>query len=136
MGYVCAFYMRREAMVSRILKVPSFDLAVFGGTGDLARRKVFPHYFTVYRCAVLAADQDYWRVAAALGSRRVSVAIAAALKEFAATSARDEAIKSFLELIHYVRLDIDSEAGWDLLGSEFDDDPSRVRAFYLATDPD
>ena len=69
------------------------------------------------------------------------VTIAHALKEFAAAAARDEAIKRFLELIHYVRLDIDSEVGWDLLGNEFDDDPSRVlpagvsdanrEAFYL-----
>ena len=124
-------------MVSRILKVPSFDLAVFGGTGDLARRKVFPALFHRF------IDAQFSQPTRIIGvSRRpldhaaYRVAIAAALKEFAATSARDEAIKSFLELIHYVRLDIDSEAGWDLLGSEFDDDPSRVRAFYLATDPD
>jgi len=32
-------------MVSRILKVPCFDLAVFGGTGDLAHRKLFPALF-------------------------------------------------------------------------------------------
>ena len=32
-------------MVSRIRKVPSFDLAVFGGTGDLAHRKLFPALF-------------------------------------------------------------------------------------------
>ena len=39
-------------------------------------------------------------------------------------------------MIHYVCLDIESDAGWDLLCPEFDEDPSRVRAFYLATAPD
>ena len=29
-------------MVSRIIQVPSFDLVVFGATGDLAQRKIFP----------------------------------------------------------------------------------------------
>ncbi|MGH6830945.1 MAG: glucose-6-phosphate dehydrogenase, partial [Methylocella sp.] len=122
-------------MVSRIRKVPSFDLAVFGGTGDLAHRKLFPALFHRFH------DDQFSQPTRIIGiSRRpldqaaYRVAIAHALKEFAA--ARDEAIKSFLELIHYVSLDIDSEAGWDLLGNEFDDDPSRVRAFYLATDPD
>src|SRR3984893_4042803 len=39
-------------------------------------------------------------------------------------------------MVHFVVLDIDSEAGWDLLGNEFGGDPSRVRGFYLATGPD
>ena len=29
-------------MVSRIIQVRSFDLVVFGATGDLAHRKIFP----------------------------------------------------------------------------------------------
>ncbi len=123
-------------MVSRIRKVPSFDLAVFGGTGDLAHRKLFPALFHRF------LDGQFSPPTRIIGASRrplddaaYRIAIAHALKEFAAAAARDEAIKSFLELVHYVCLDIDSEMGWDLLGNEFDEDPSRVRAFYLATDP-
>ena len=32
-------------MVSRIISVEAFDLVVFGGTGDLAHRKLFPALF-------------------------------------------------------------------------------------------
>jgi len=32
-------------MASRIVKVDAFDLVVFGGTGDLAYRKLFPALF-------------------------------------------------------------------------------------------
>ncbi|OXS19031.1 hypothetical protein CGU36_27395, partial [Pseudomonas fluorescens] len=32
-------------MVSRIIPVDPFDLVVFGGTGDLARRKILPSLF-------------------------------------------------------------------------------------------
>ena len=32
-------------MVSRIVQVAPFDLVVFGGTGDLAHRKLFPALF-------------------------------------------------------------------------------------------
>ena len=32
-------------MTSRIIKVDPFDLVVFGGTGDLAYRKLFPALF-------------------------------------------------------------------------------------------
>ena len=33
------------AMVSRIIKVNPFDIVVFGGTGDLACRKLYPALF-------------------------------------------------------------------------------------------
>ncbi len=29
-------------MVSRVIPVDDFDLVIFGGTGDLARRKILP----------------------------------------------------------------------------------------------
>ena len=32
-------------MVSRVIPVEAFDLVIFGGTGDLARRKVLPGLF-------------------------------------------------------------------------------------------
>src|ERR1700730_10407085 len=127
--------MRRKAMVSRIRKVPSFDLAVFGGTGDLARRKLFPALFHRFLDAQFSQPTKIIGVSRRpLDHAAYRVAIAHALKEIAPADPRDEAIKSFLELSYYARLDIDSEVGWDLLGNEFNDDPSRVRAFYLATD--
>ena len=32
-------------MVSRVIPVESFDLVIFGATGDLAKRKIFPGLF-------------------------------------------------------------------------------------------
>ena len=32
-------------MVSRVIPVQAFDLVVFGGTGDLAKRKILPSLF-------------------------------------------------------------------------------------------
>ena len=32
-------------MVSRVIPVETFDLVIFGGTGDLARRKILPGLF-------------------------------------------------------------------------------------------
>ena len=32
-------------MVSRVIPVAPFDLVIFGGTGDLARRKILPGLF-------------------------------------------------------------------------------------------
>src|SRR5450631_3062465 len=124
-------------MVSRIIKVAPFDLIVFGGTGDLAHRKLFPALFHRFLDAQFSQPTRIIGVSRqVLDNAGYRVTIAKALKEFAGGAARDEAIKSFLEMIHYVVLDIDSETGWDLLGKEVDGDPSRVRAFYLATGSD
>ncbi|NDH03748.1 MAG: glucose-6-phosphate dehydrogenase, partial [Marivivens sp.] len=35
-------------MVSRVIPVEPFDLVIFGGTGDLARRKILPGLFRRY----------------------------------------------------------------------------------------
>jgi glucose-6-phosphate 1-dehydrogenase len=124
-------------MVSRIVKVPPFDLAVFGGTGDLAHRKLFPALFHRFLDGQLSQPTRIIGVARRpLDHAAYRVAVSDSLKEFAGGEAGGEAVKSFLDLIHYVRLDIESDAGWDLLGPEFDADPSRVRAFYLATAPE
>jgi len=37
-------------MVSRVIPVDPFDLVIFGGTGDLARRKILPGLYRRY-CA-------------------------------------------------------------------------------------
>ncbi len=124
-------------MVSRILKVPPFDLVVFGGTGDLAHRKLFPALFHRY------LDGQFSQPTRLFGASRQHLddaafraSIATALKKFADGIAHEEAVKSFLEMIHYVVVDFSGETGWDELAKELGDDPSRVRAFYLATGPD
>ena len=35
-------------MVSRVIPVDTFDLVIFGGTGDLARRKILPGLYRRY----------------------------------------------------------------------------------------
>jgi glucose-6-phosphate 1-dehydrogenase len=129
--------MPRQAMASRILKVPPFDLVVFGGTGDLAYRKLYPALLHRYLDGQLT---DPTKIA---GLSRQSMhkdafrgIVAGALKKFASGAASDDTIKSFLQLIEFVTLDIDSDEGWDKLGAALATDSSRVRAFYLATGPD
>jgi glucose-6-phosphate 1-dehydrogenase len=124
-------------MVSRIVKVPPFDLIVFGGTGDLAYRKLFPALLHRYLDGQFSKPTKIIGVSRqTLDSAAYRATIAKELKKFAGGAAHDEVIKRFLELIDYLVLDIDSESGWDLLGNALKEDPPRVRAFYLATDPD
>ncbi|HET6378088.1 MAG TPA: glucose-6-phosphate dehydrogenase, partial [Methylocella sp.] len=124
-------------MVSRIVKVPPFDLVVFGGTGDLAYRKLFPALLHRFIDGQFSPPT---RIFGASRQRLDDLAyrqtIAEALKKFAHGAASDETIKCFLEMIFYAVLDIDSDTGWPELSKALDSDPLRVRAFYLATSAD
>ena len=43
-------------MVSRIIPVDPFDLVIFGGTGDLARRKIFPGLYRRFHAGQMPPD--------------------------------------------------------------------------------
>ena len=42
-------------MVSRVIPVDTFDLVIFGATGDLARRKIFPGLFRRFLAGQMTA---------------------------------------------------------------------------------
>jgi glucose-6-phosphate 1-dehydrogenase len=127
----------RKAMASRILKVPPFDLVVFGSTGDLAYRKLYPALLHRYLDGQFTPPTKIIGVSRqSLGRDAFRVKVGAMLKKFASGAASDETIKSFFEMIDFVALDFGSDVGWDKLGNAFSSDPERVRAFYLATGPD
>ncbi|MQQ10216.1 glucose-6-phosphate dehydrogenase [Epibacterium sp. SM1979] len=122
-------------MVSRVIPVDSFDLVLFGATGDLARRKILPSLF--HRFIIGQFDHNS-RVIGASRSEMDRAAfcdlVAKALNEFAHpedTSADN--IKAFLDILDYVAIDAKSENGWTELGEHLRDDV--VRAFYLSVAP-
>ena len=43
-------------MVSRVIPVEPFDLVIFGGTGDLARRKILPGLYRRFCAGQMPAD--------------------------------------------------------------------------------
>ncbi len=43
-------------MASRVIPVETFDLVIFGGTGDLARRKILPGLFRRFLSGQMPAD--------------------------------------------------------------------------------
>jgi glucose-6-phosphate 1-dehydrogenase len=43
-------------MVSRVIPVDPFDLVIFGGTGDLARRKILPGLYRRFLSGQMTPD--------------------------------------------------------------------------------
>ncbi|MDE2017415.1 MAG: glucose-6-phosphate dehydrogenase [Hyphomicrobiales bacterium] len=124
-------------MASRVIPVDPFDLVVFGGTGDLARRKLYP--------ALLRRDLDGQLVEPtrifAVGRKPMAddafrALLRDALATHAGADAADEAaVGRLLERARYVAGDPTHEGGLDRLAAALDGG-TALRAFYLATAPD
>jgi len=122
-------------MVSRVIPVDAFDLVIFGGTGDLARRKILPG---LYRRFLSGQMPDSARVIGAargeLSDEEFRDMAAAAIAEFVPKARRDaDVIAQFLERLSYVPIDATGEGGWAALQAKMRN--GVVRAFYFSVAP-
>ena len=125
-------------MVARIISVEPFDLVDFGGTGDLAHRKLFPALF--HR----DADGQFTEPTRIIGVARREMSedefrasVAKSLKQFVGEDVTSSpAFERFLRRIAHVSVDVTGEKGWSQLVEKLAGGEERVRAFYLATSPE
>ncbi|MEM1074454.1 MAG: glucose-6-phosphate dehydrogenase [Pseudomonadota bacterium] len=123
-------------MVSRVIPVDPFDLVIFGGTGDLARRKILPGLFRRY-CAGQMPDSA--RVIGAARSDLDDTAyksmVADAINEFSDPSDVDASdLAGFLSCISYVTVHATGDGGWQEL-TEKVTAKDRVEAYYFSVAP-
>jgi len=122
-------------MVSRVIPVDPFDLVIFGGTGDLAKRKILPGLYRRFQSGQMPRDSRI------IGAARAELDVAGfqalvreAIGEFVAKDRQSEAeIAGFLSCIHYVSIDGKGTNGWDTLKGLMR--PAVVRAFYFSVAP-
>ena len=113
--------------------LPPFDLVIFGGSGDLALRKLLPALFHRYRDGQIVDGTRIVGIARdARGDTEYREQVRAALA--GAPGAGDAALAGFLQLLHYRRLDLAQDEGWAEFARELRGEP-RVRVFYLAVAP-
>ncbi|WP_010138752.1 glucose-6-phosphate dehydrogenase [Oceanicola sp. S124] len=121
-------------MVSRVIPVDPFDLVIFGGTGDLARRKILPGLFRRF-CAGQMEDNS--RIIGAARSEHETAEfrqmVADAIAEFDPKSGTKDQLAAFLERLEYVQVDALGSDGWQELAALMDE--KRVRAFYFSVAP-
>jgi glucose-6-phosphate 1-dehydrogenase len=122
-------------MVSRVIPVDAFDLVIFGGTGDLAKRKILPG---LYRRFVAGQMTETSRI---IGAARADLTtegfrdlVGAAIAEFVPAERHDPAmIAQFLAHVEYVSIDAVGETGWAKLKDLMRE--NVVRAFYFSVAP-
>ena len=115
--------------------VEPFDFVLFGGTGDLAMRKLLP---SLYLKHCDGAFPDQGRITGA-GRRELDrndyIALAReACERHLESHEFDPGVWSdFAERLHYVSLDAAEPEGYDRLARHLEASPQRLRVYYLAT---
>ncbi len=123
--------------MAELVPVESFDLVIFGGTGDLSMRKLLPALYHRDRDGQIPADSRI--IAASRGDldrgeylERVREALADNLEE----GEFDDAMwATFSARIHFVQADAQAHDEWQGLVELLSGHEDRVRIAYLATAP-
>ena len=125
-------------MTSRIIAVEPFDLVVFGGSGDLAYRKLLPALFhrdldrqLPERSRIIGVSRR------AMSDEDYRAAARKWMEDHVHERDRTPAdVDRFLERLSFVPVDVSSDQGWDELKARLSDNPEVIRAFYLAVAPE
>jgi len=125
-------------MVARIISVEPFDLVVFGGTGDLAHRKLFPALFHRDADGQFSEPTRILSVARrGMSDDEFRASVAKSLTLFVGKEVvSSPSFARFLQRIEHVSVDVTGEKGWRDLAGKLSAGVDRVRAFYLATSPE
>ncbi len=123
-------------MTSQIIPVDPFDFIAFGGTGDLAERKLLP---ALYQRQIAGQFTEPTRIIGASRSKLSNKEY----REFARKAITDhvpskdiyaDELERFLERLSYVAVDAVSGTGFEGLRKALGDS-DRIRVFYLAVAP-
>ena len=117
--------------------LPTFDLVLFGGTGDLAMRKLLP---ALYRrsCAgqIGAASRIVGAARSQLSREEYLEHVRASCETHLGGAFDTKKWQQFAEHLQYVRVDAQSDGGFERLAEVLKGQQDRVRVFFLSTGPD
>jgi len=122
-------------MVARVIPVDPFDLTIFGGSGDLARRKILPGLFRRFCDGQITVDSQIIGAARAhLSPDEYRAFVSTAIEEFGGISDyADETLNAFLKIVKYVQVDAKSDDGWSDLAAINRDE--AISAYYFSVAP-
>lgn len=123
--------------MAKLLPVETFDLIIFGGTGDLAMRKLLPALYHRDRDGQVTGESRIIAASRGALARDDYVAmVEASLRERLKDDDFDEEHwQSFSQRIHYVQADAFEHAEWGALREILTGVDDRIRVAYLATAP-
>ena len=120
----------------QMIAVDPFDLVIFGGTGDLAMRKLLPALFRRFAGGQVPRETRIVGVARSHDSAENYRGVVREAIKRAVSNADAQTLENFLGLVHYYGLDATQDAGWREFADTLATTGERVRVFYLSTSPD
>ena len=122
---------------STFVPVEPFEIIVFGGTGDLARRKLLPALYHRYRDGQISDDS---RIIGVSRSKHSGEQYRALIEKYYHEFAKDEDFDpklwaKFIKLVDYVSIDVKADKDWSELGKALSSKKELIRVFYLAMPP-
>lgn len=123
--------------MANFVPVEVFDLVIFGGTGDLAMRKLLPALYHRERDGQITGDS---RIIAASRGELAHEEFLSMVERTLRDNLRPEEIEAacwdrFLRRLHYVQADAHRAQDWQGLTELLAGAESRTRVAYLATAP-
>ena len=114
--------------------LPTFDMLLFGGTGDLVTRKLLPALYRRFAAGQVSAQSRIFGVARSALSRSAYTAHAeAACREFLGKEFDDQQWLGFSRLLDYVKVDAAAEADYAALSAALKERDAIVRVFFFST---
>ncbi|MBA2675777.1 glucose-6-phosphate dehydrogenase [Ramlibacter sp.] len=115
----------------------SFDLVLFGGTGDLAWRKLMPALFQAFRHGTLPKDGRIIGVARdELSDEAYRALIRSRFEEVdLAKRPTPEEFDAFAQRLHFLRMDLSKPDDYQRLAATLQERAAEVVVMYLATAP-
>ena len=123
--------------MAKLIPVEEFDLVIFGGTGDLARRKLLPALYHRDRDGQITGDSRIISTGRRAMTRDEYLSMARkALKDnLGSGDFVEKQWRRFSERIEYLEIDALEPSKWKSLQKTLQGKESRTRVAYLATAP-
>ena len=123
--------------MAQFLPVGNFDLIIFGGTGDLAMRKLLPAMYHRTRDGQITKESRIIALARSEISREeyVEMAEKALQENLKADEFDPQDWQGFKSRLHYFNTDATDHSSWTHLCDLLSGETGRTRVIYLATAP-
>ncbi len=117
--------------------LPDFDMVLFGGTGDLAMRKLLPALYQQVKAGTVSPESRILTAARRPLTREAFLELAeSTCRPFLGADYDPGTWRSFAARISYLSMDVQSAGSYGALGEALSQHPERTRIFYYSTSPD
>ena len=117
--------------------LPDFDMVLFGGTGDLAMRKLLPALYQQVKAGTVSPGSRILAAARKQLSREAFLELAeATCRPFLGAAYDAGTWKAFADRVAYFPMDVENRESFAALAEALGHKPDHIRVFYYSTSPD